>query len=483
MFPFVHSLSRKFIIRLVFFFLVFGSALIFSSKHATSAPDTFADLAEKQGPTVVNVYTTQTVKASSPLHQFLFPDNKDIPEPFRRFFDLPFGNNGQTPQKEYKRTSLGSGVITSADGYILTNNHVVQDADEINVRLSTFEEYEAKIIGRDAKTDLALIKIDPKHDLPFATFGDSDKLRVGDWVMAIGNPFGLEQTVTAGIVSAKGRSIGNEGFGNFIQTDASINPGNSGGALFNLQGEMVGVNTAIFSQSGGNIGIGFAIPINMATNVLNQLKEKGTVVRGWLGVMIQQVTPELAKNFGLERPIGALVGEVYPDSPAEAGGIKQGDIITEFNGKIVSQMSMLPAMVAQTPVDSEASILLVRDGKEKTIKVKIAALNEDTASQDMPEHDEGTELGLTVQEITPELADNLEIEANNGLIVASVEEGSTSAEAGLRRGDIIVEINRKSISEVAEYNELLKTAKKDGDSLLLLVQRDKHTRFVVLPTK
>ena len=483
MFPIFHPYSSKFIGRLVLLFLVVSSALILPTKNARSAPETFADLAESQGPTVVNVYTTQTVKSSSSPHRFLFPDNKDIPEQFRRFFDFPFGNNGPAPQREYKRTSLGSGVITSADGYILTNNHVVKDADEINVRLSTFEEYEAKIIGRDAKTDLALIKIEPKNSLPFVTFGDSDKLRVGDWVIAIGNPFGLEQTVTAGIVSAKGRSIGNEGFGNFIQTDASINPGNSGGALFNLQGEMVGVNTAIFSQSGGNIGIGFAIPVNMANNVLNQLKEKGTVVRGWLGVMIQQVTPELAKNFGMERPIGALIGEVNPGSPAEAGGIKQGDIIIEFNGKVVLQMSMLPAMVAQTPVGSEASIILVRNGKEQNITVKIGALEEDTASLDMPENDQGSELGLTVQKITPELAENLEVEANKGLLVASVEPGSTAAEAGLQRGDIIVEINKEPISEKSAYNKLLKTAKKHGDSLLLLIKRDKHTRFVVLITK
>jgi serine protease Do len=469
----------------VLFLLTISAPNIFLPAAASAAatrPDTFADLAEKQGPTVVNIYTTQTVKAPSSMHQFLFPDNKDIPEPFRRFFDQPFGHE-QAPQQEFKRTSLGSGVISSADGYILTNNHVVKDADEINVRLSNFQEYEATIIGRDAKTDLALIKIDPKENLPYVTFGDSDKLRVGDWVMAIGNPFGLEQTVTAGIVSAKGRSIGNETYGNFIQTDASINPGNSGGALFNLKGEMVGVNTAIFSQSGGNIGIGFAIPVNMAKNVLSQLKEHGKVVRGWLGVMIQQVTPELAKNFGLERPIGALVGEVAPDSPAAAADIKQGDIILRFRGKEVSQMSMLPAMVAQTPVGSEVKIVLMRDGKQKTIPVTIGALKEDGETAETRERDQGLEFGLSVQEITPEMAESLGLEGKKGLIIANVEPNSTAAEAGLRRGDIILEINRETVTDASRYNTIIQDAKKEGKSLLLLIERDKHTRFVVLSLK
>jgi serine protease Do len=469
----------------VLFLLAISAPNIFLPVSATAAatrPSTFADLAEKQGPTVVNIYTTQTVKAPSSMHQFLFPNDKDIPEPFRRFFDLPFGNE-QEPQREFKRTSLGSGVITSADGYILTNNHVVKDADEINVRLSSFEEYEATIIGRDAKTDLALIKIDAKDNLPFVTFGDSDKLRVGDWVIAIGNPFGLEQTVTAGIVSAKGRSIGNETYGNFIQTDASINPGNSGGALFNLKGEMVGVNTAIFSQSGGNIGIGFAIPVNMAKNVINQLKEHGKVVRGWLGVMIQQVTPELAKNFGLERPIGALVGEVAPDSPAAAAGIKQGDVILQYRGKEVSQMSMLPAMVAQTPVNSKVKIVLMRDGKEKTIPVTIGALKEGDVAAEARESDQGLEFGLSVQEITPELAETLGIEGKKGLIIANVEPNSPAGEAGLRRGDIILEINREMAVDASRYNAIIQEAKQEGKSLLLLIERDKHTRYVVLKLK
>jgi len=315
------------------------------------------------------------------------------------------------------------------------------------------------------------------------TFGDSDTLRVGDWVIAIGNPFGLEQTVTAGIASAKGRSIGNEGYGNFIQTDASINPGNSGGALFNLKGQMVGVNTAIFSQSGGNIGIGFAIPVNMAKNVINQLKEHGKVVRGWLGVMIQQVTPELAKNFGLERPIGALVGEVAPDSPAAAAGIKQGDIILQYRGKEVSQMSMLPAMVAQTQVGSKVKVTLMRDGKEKTVPVTIGALREDVSTADAQENDQGLKFGLSVQEITPEIAESLGIEGKKGLIIANVEPNTAAGEAGLQRGDIILEIDREKVADASRYNAIVQEAIKEGKSLLLLIERDKHSRFVVLALK
>jgi len=470
-------------IPLTVFFLITCTALLAGLQidQATAAvPASFADLVKKQGPAVVNIYTTQTVKAPSSLHQFLFPEGKELPEQFRKFFGLPFHPDA-TPQREFKRTSLGSGVITTSDGYILTNNHVVKDADEINVTLANYEEYEATVIGRDAKTDLALIKIDPKHSLPNVTFGDSDELQVGDWVIAIGNPFGLEQTVTAGIVSAKGRSINNESYGNFIQTDASINPGNSGGALFNLKGEMVGVNTAIFSQSGGNIGIGFAIPINMAKNVIEQIKEHGKVVRGWLGVMIQHVTPELAKNFGLDRPIGALVGEVNPDSPAQKAGIKPGDIIIRYKDKEVSQMSMLPAMVAQTPVDEKVTVVLVRDGKEKKVEVTIGALQEEASDFEAPES-QGSKLGLTVQEITPELAETLSIEEDTGLLVSNVEPDSAADEAGLQRGDVILEINREPISDITEFNKLLLETKK-GDSLLLLIKRERHTRFVVIKIK
>ena len=477
----VHAFNPKKHSLPVTTFVLLGIALAMLSTrvaHGAALPD-FADLAEKLSPTVVNIYTTQTVEVSSSPHQFFFPDDMDIPEPFKRFFGLPERPDEQAPKREMKRTSLGSGVIVTADGYILTNNHVVEDADEINVTLSTFEEYEAKIIGRDPKSDLALIKIEPKADLQYVTFGNSEKLRVGEWVLAIGNPFGLQQTVTSGIVSAKGRSINSQSYGNFIQTDASINPGNSGGPLFNLDGEMVGVNTAIFSRTGGNIGIGFAIPVNMAKNVFAQLKDHGKVTRGWLGVMIQQVTSELAENFGLDRPIGALVGQVIADSPAEKAGLKPGDVIIEYNGKEISQMSMLPALVANTDVESKAKLIIIRDGNKQSITVEIGKLEDE--EQLVADDETGTskKLGITVQELTPKLAESLGIEQTQGLIVTDISAGSAAAEAGILRGDIILEINRDKVEKIGEYKNALREAEKK-ENILLLIKRDEHTRFVVI---
>ena len=480
----VHALQERKHSLLKFTFILMGLAItVFSARSATGAvPLDFADLAEKLSPTVVNIYTTQTVEVSSSPHQ-LFPDEMEIPEPFRRFFGLPDGPGpgGQAPKREMERTSLGSGVIVTADGYVLTNNHVVEDADEIHVTLFTFEEYEATVIGRDPKSDVALIKIEPKTDLPFATFGNSDQLRVGEWVLAIGNPFGLQQTVTAGIVSAKGRSINNESYGNFIQTDASINPGNSGGPLFNLKGEMVGVNTAIFSRTGGNIGIGFAIPVNMAKNVFAQLKEHGKVTRGWLGVMIQQVTHDLAENFNLDRPIGALVGQVVPDSPAEKAGIKAGDVIISYSGKEISQMSMLPAMVASTNVGEKAELVLIRDGKKQNITVEIGRMEDEEAILAGTETGTSKKLGITVQEITPKIAESLGIEEVHGLIVNNVDSSSAAAEAGIMRGDILLEINRERVDNITDYKKSLQAA-EEKKSILLLIERDHNTRFVVIET-
>ena len=469
------SLAPLFPLAILAFFLL-------ASRAMAVAPPSFADLAEKLGPTVVNIYTTQTVKERMP-HGLPFGNDMELPEQFRRFFGIPDNrgrrNQPPPPQREMKRTSLGSGVIISNDGFIITNNHVVDDADEIKVRLTNLEEYDAKLIGRDPKTDLALIKIEPKNGLPVVEFGDSEKLRVGEWVLAIGNPFGLEQTVTAGIVSAKGRTLGSTPYENFIQTDASINPGNSGGPLFDLEGRMVGINTAIYSQSGGNIGIGFAIPIKMAQNIISQLKEHGTVVRGWLGVMIQQVTPELANQFKLDRPIGALVGEVSPGSPADKGGIKEGDVIIAFDGNEVTQMSMLPSMVAQTKVGSDAKVTIIRHGKEKTLTVKIAKLKEDDTMDNGPSSEIGRKLGLNVQELTPELAKSLGLDNDSGVIIADVEPGSAAAEADIHRGDLILEINRHPIKNMADYSTALTSSKK-GDSILLWIKRGDHKRFVVI---
>ncbi len=454
---------------------IFFPVLIFLWGATTSfaaRPDSFADLAEKLSPAVVNISTTQTVKTSM-MSQLPFND-KELPDMFRRFFNMP--RHPQIPQRKRQVTSLGSGVIISSDGYIITNNHVVEEAETINVRFANHEEEEAEIIGRDPKTDLALIKIEVDHELEFVQFGDSDSLRVGDWVIAIGNPFGLEQTVTAGIVSAKGRRIGGTVYENFIQTDASINPGNSGGPLFDIKGKMVGVNTAIFSRSGGNIGIGFAIPVNMAKNVVKQLKEEGKVTRGWLGVMIQKVDQELADQFKMDHPVGALVGDVVPESPADKAGIKAGDIIIEYEGREITEMNMLPNLVAQTPVGEKVEVILIRDGKRKRIKVKIAKLKEDELA--LAGNEIESSLGMTVQVLTPELAKSLEIEETQGLIIAGVTSGSPAAAAGLRRGDIILEINRQPIDSLGSYAAILK--KNKDRRILFLIKRNAHTRFVVV---
>jgi len=465
--------------QLLFSFLIIASVLFLTLPAMAVRPDTFADLVEEHGDTVVNIYTTQTIKESR-LPQFGLPDHPEIPDFFKRFFDNPNFRGQKQPGKPMKRTSLGSGVITSADGYIITNNHVIDEADEINVRFANHEEYEAKIIGRDPKTDLALIKIEPKEDLPYVALGDSDTLRVGDWVVAIGNPFGFEQTVTAGIVSGKGRHLGSGAYENFIQTDASINPGNSGGPLFNLQGEMVGINTAIYSRSGGNIGIGFAIPVNMAKNVMSQLKNTGKVTRGWLGVMIQNVNQDLAEQFGLDKPIGALVGEVSPDSPAEKAGILAGDIIIKLDKKEITQMNMLPAIVAQIPVGEKVKVTLFRNGKKEKVKVTIGKLEEDDLTTE--DEQESSQLGLSVQELTPELAKSLKMKDEKGVIVSYVEQGSAASIGGLRRGDLILEVNRQDITNMDDYSKVMEKIKEEK-SILFLIKRKNRTKFVVVETE
>ncbi len=471
------NLRRSLLLGAAFALIFTGLAV--AQVRAAAPPLSFADLAERLGPSVVNIYTTQTVKTSGSPHQFLF-NGEDIPEMFRRFFEMP-GPQFQPPQppREMRRTSLGSGVIISADGYIVTNNHVVENADSINIRLTNFEEYDAEIIGRDPKTDLALLKIAAKHELPVVKMGDSEKLRVGDWVLAIGNPFGFEQTVTAGIVSGKGRSLGSGPYENFIQTDASINPGNSGGPLFNLDGEMVGINTAIYSRGGGNIGIGFAIPVNMAKNIVGQIQEHGTVTRGWLGVMIQHVTPELARQLKLDRPIGALVGEVSPDGPAAAAGMKPGDVIVEYEGKEITQMSMVPTLVAQTPVGQEVKVTVIRQGKKKVLKVTIGKLDEDVVAMAPAAREAEEKLGMSVQELTPEVARSLGIKEQEGVLIANVEPGSAAAEAGLRRGEVIVEINQQPVKSLEQYGEMMEAALAEG-GVLLLVKRGANSRFVAI---
>ncbi len=424
-------------------------------------------------PSVVNISTTTVIKGPD-LHERFFGGQES---PFKDFFGQEFFDKffGDSPRREFKQRSLGSGFIIDREGYILTNNHVIEKAQTIKVKLMDSKEYDAKVIGKDAKTDIALIKIDAKHTLPSATFGDSDSLDIGDWVMAIGNPFGLETTVTAGIVSAKGRVIGAGPYDDFIQTDASINPGNSGGPLFNLKGEVVGINTAIVS---GGQGIGFAIPINMAKDLLSQLKSKGKVVRGWLGVVVQKVTPELAKNFGLKESEGALVSDVMEDSPAGKAGIKRGDVIVSFNGKSIKDMDTLPRLVGAAEIGKKVKVGLFREGKPLDVYVVVAELKDETVQASRkPEVEK--DFGLVVQDITPEIAKHLNIKDRTGVVVTDVQPGSPAQEADLRSGDIIKEIARKAIRNTEDFKEAMKRVNvKEG--AVLLVKRENVTFYTVI---
>ncbi|HEV7731753.1 MAG TPA: DegQ family serine endoprotease [Candidatus Binatia bacterium] len=457
-------------------------------------PD-FADLSEHISPSVVNISSTQEVKSRTPFGQGGpngggggggggAPGAPGAPggeegDPFQDFYG-PFEKFFGQPRRPYKAKSLGSGFVIDSNGFILTNNHVVENADEIIVKLSNGKEFKAKVVGRDAKTDIALIEIkgDAK-DLPAVRLGDSNKLRVGEWVVAIGNPFGLENTVTAGIVSAIGRHINQGPYDNFIQTDAAINPGNSGGPLLNTKGEVIGINTAIFSRGGGNIGIGFAIPIDLATEIVPQLKDKGRVTRGWLGVMIQKVTPDIAESLGLDETKGALVADVVKEGPAEAAGLKQGDVIVEYDGKPVTDSAELPLLVARTPVGKSVPVKAIRDKKVDTFTVTIAELK-DEEDPTQATGGESEDLGLAMQTLTPDLAENLGLERTlKGVVVTQVEPGGPAAEAGMRRGDVILEVNRAPVKDVAAYRKALKDAGA-GKSVLFLVRRGDNTIFLAI---
>ncbi|MGH7827878.1 MAG: DegQ family serine endoprotease [Candidatus Binatia bacterium] len=434
-------------------------------------PD-FVALSKKMRPIVVNISTTQVSEARGQGPEFSSPFGED--DPFNDFWRRFFG--GPIPRGPQRQRSLGSGFIIDSDGSILTNNHVVENASKIVVKFSDDQEYEAKVIGRDPKTDIAIIKVDAKGDLTTATLGDSDNLEVGEWVMAIGNPFGLDSTVTSGIVSAKGRHIGQGPYDNFIQTDASINPGNSGGPLINLRGEVIGINTAIFSRTGGNIGIGFAIPINLVKELLPQLKGKGKVTRGYLGVLIQRVTPEIAESLGMDKARGALVANVSKDGPAEKAGVKVGDVIVEFDGKEVKDSGDLPFIVARTAVDKKVRMKLLRDKKEITLTVAVGELKDEEVVAAAPEKGE---LGLTVQKLTPQMAESLGLEKADGVVVTAVEPGSAADESGIRRGDVILEIDRKPVRSLEEYKKLVAAIRK-GRGVLFLVRRGESTLFLAL---
>jgi len=432
----------------------------------------FASLVEKVSPAVVHIKVTSVVKTAggeSGLPPGLFGEDG----PFEGF-----GSRGMPPRGRSTQRGAGSGFVIRDDGVVVTNNHVVENAKEITVTLKDGRELTATVMGRDPKTDLAVLKVAAKSKLPVVQLGDSEALSVGDWVVAIGNPFGLSNTVTAGIVSAKERSIGAGPYDHFIQTDAPINPGNSGGPLFDERGNVVGINTAIFSQGGGNVGIGFAIPINLARQLVPELEEHGHVTRGWLGVSIQKLTPEIAESMGIETARGALVGGVTPESPAAAAGIKPGDVITRYDGKVVEDQTSLPLLVAGTPVGKTVPIEILRDGAPQTVDVFVQKLTEADVSDD--ETPRKGKWGLALRDLTPQERAERELGTDEGVFVADVAPDSPAAEAELQAGDVILRASRQSVGSVAALKrEIGKLS--DGKPLLLLVRpADGHDRFAAL---
>ena len=452
-----------------------------------NAPESFANLVERLLPAVVNISTTQTVSNSGGVEMPQLPEGSPFEEFFKEFFE-----RNRPEQRQRKATSLGSGFIIDAAGYVITNNHVIQDSDEITVLLQDNTRLPATLVGRDPKTDLAVLKVDPGAiKLPIVDFGDSDASRVGDWIVAIGNPFGLGGTVTAGIISARGRDINSGPYDDFLQTDASINRGNSGGPMFNLDGKVIGINTAIYSPSGGSIGIGFAIPATTAKPVIDQLIKFGEVKRGWLGVHIQGVTEEIAESLGLNEATGALVASVMKDGPAEKSGIEAGDVVLEFNGRKVEDMRRLPRIVAETQVGVPVDVVLWRDNQRKTLKVvvgelskgeeQLASVTEGPAEQNISTIDT---LGLTLSEVTPRLREQFSLEAEaNGVVVTAVAADGPAAEKGIRPGDVIVEVSQEEVSTVADVASKIKAARDSGrKSVLLLLEGQSGLRFVALRT-
>ncbi len=439
----------------------------------SSGLPSFVELAKKVGPSVVNISTTKNAKKVQvpDMKRFGPPGSRD---PFDDFFDHFFGGPGFGGPVERPQKSLGSGFIINHEGYILTNNHVVEGADEIQVQLDGNKKYQAKVIGTDPKTDIAVIKIEAKNISPVA-LGDSDQLQVGDWVLAVGNPFGLDHTVTAGIVSAKGRVIGAGPYDNFIQTDASINPGNSGGPLFNLQGQVVGVNTAIVASGQG---IGFAIPINMAKQLVPQLMSSGKVTRAWLGVGIQDITSDLAKSFNLPDENGALISNVFPGSPADKAGLKNGDIIRALNGKEIHESHELPAMVALLPVGQSIDLKVLRDGKELTLKVNLGEMEKGEKLAASSTKVNSEELGLECRDLTPEEMNELQLpKDNHGVIISGVDPSSEAASVGVQVGDILLSLNNVKINNSSDVSAASKKIKK-GEIVRLFIKRGDATIYL-----
>jgi serine protease Do len=438
-------------------------------------PESFSDLAERARPGVVNIRTVRTLKGGGPVFRHFFGNPFGESNPFEEYFR---GFPDKQPRPDFKQQSLGSGFIIDKEGHIVTNNHVIEGADQIKVRTASGEEFDGQIVGRDQKTDLALLKIDGSDDLAPLQFGDSEALRVGTWVLAIGSPFGLEQTVTSGIVSAKGRVIGAGPYDDFIQTDASINPGNSGGPLLNMSGDVVGINTAIISRGGGNDGIGFAIPVNLAKGIISQLKDKGAVTRAWLGVGIQDITPELADYYQIGKSGGVLVTQVYAGDPAEKAGIKTGDVILSVDGKKVSSGRELSRTIASAQIGKRIPISVIRGGENQTLYVELVERADServvsTASRS------AHGLGLSVEQISPEKARRFGHDTNEtGVVVTALKPDGKGATAGIQPGDLIKEINRERVNTVKDYEGQVAKANA-GDTLQLLIKRAQSGLMVV----
>ncbi|MGC2411311.1 MAG: DegQ family serine endoprotease [Stellaceae bacterium] len=467
------------------------------SSEARPAPDGFADLAEKLVPAVVNISTTQTLKPEQQKERTV-PGRPQFPpgSPFEEFFKDFFDHNGKQsdhpdPQPR-KATSLGSGFVIDPSGYIVTNNHVIADADEITVILHDDTNLKAELVGRDTKTDVAVLKVKTDKKLTAVAWGDSDKARVGDWVLAVGNPFGLGGSVTAGILSARQRDINSGPYDDFLQTDASINRGNSGGPMFDMNGGVIGINTAIYSPTGVSIGIGFAIPSNLAKAVVTELIQEPdhAVHRGWLGVRIQAVTAEIADSLGLDKPYGALVASVNDKGPAQLGGIEPGDVILSFDGKKVPDMRHLPRLVAESTVGKTVPVTVWRKRKETTLQVKVAKLDETEQvaakepAKDKPSKADTstvTTLGLTLSNITPELKEKFSLTDEKGVVVVDVTKNSSAAEKGLKPGDVIMEAAQEEIKSTGQVTGKIDDAKRSGrKSILLLIERQGDLRFIAL---
>ncbi len=451
---------------------------------ARALPD-FTVLAEQHGGEVVNISVTQQVKSRSGSPFEGFPQDEQMQELFKRF-GIPFPgapgrNGGRQQQPNHQSKSLGSGFIISADGYILTNAHVVRGADDVIVKLASQREFKAEVIGSDKRTDVALLKIEATG-LPVATLGDPTKLKVGEWVAAIGSPFGLENTMTQGIVSAKGRALPQENFVPFIQTDVAINPGNSGGPLYNLDGEVVGINSQIYSRSGGSVGLSFSIPINVAIDVSNQLKASGKVTRGWLGIAIQELTKELADSFGMKNDNGALIAGVEPNSPAAKGKLEAGDVITKFNGSVIVDSSDLPRVVGNTKPGKVVPVEVFRKGKTKLLNIAIGMMpsegQEVAAAPKKSEKAESNKIGLVLQSLTTK--QKRQLNGKNGLLVT--ESKGMAAEAGIRRGDVILGLNNSETQSVKLFNQQINAVKK-GRTVAVLVFRNGSTLYVPIKIK